>query len=216
MKITAVVPIKMNNQRLPGKNTLVFHNGKPLCWYIFATLLKISLVDEIYVYCSDPCITNYIPEDVQYLKRDPIFDHDATKMNSILYEFYNEKPSDIYIMTHATSPFISEKSIENGLNKVAFENFDSAFSVKLIKEFIWKNGNPYNYSLDDIPRTQDLLPLYIETSGFYIYKSSVISKKRRIGDKPALIEVNEIESIDINNHNDFQIADAIFNHIMKK
>lgn len=31
------VPMKLNNQRLPQKNTKSFTNGKPLCHYILAT-----------------------------------------------------------------------------------------------------------------------------------------------------------------------------------
>ena len=54
MKVTAFVPMKLNNERLPGKNTKAFTNGKPLCQYILNTLLKVKEIDEIYVYCSDP------------------------------------------------------------------------------------------------------------------------------------------------------------------
>ena len=39
MKIIAIVPMKLNNRRLPQKNTKSFTNGKPLCHYILSTLL---------------------------------------------------------------------------------------------------------------------------------------------------------------------------------
>ena len=48
-KIVAIVPMKLNNQRLPQKNTKAFTNGKPLCYYILSTLLKIEKIDEVYV-----------------------------------------------------------------------------------------------------------------------------------------------------------------------
>ena len=79
-----------------------------------------------------------------------------------------------------------------------------------------KDGKPFNYELDNIPRTQDLEPLYEETSGFYIINSSVItSLNRRIGKKPHIVEVNEIEAVDIDEKEDFQIADAIYNSLYK-
>ena len=54
------------------------------------------------------------------------------------------------------------------------------------------------------------------TSGFYIYKSTVMTElNRRIGNKPLIVEVGEIESIDIDEAQDFDIADAIFNHLLK-
>ena len=74
MKIVAVVPMKLNNRRLPQKNTKAFTNGKPLCYYILSTLLKIKSIDEIYVYCSNPDIKEFIPEGVRYLKRSSSLD----------------------------------------------------------------------------------------------------------------------------------------------
>lgn len=92
-------------------------------------------------------------------------------------------------------------------------DYDSSFAAKKLQDFLWKDGRPFNYELDNIPRTQDLPPLYEETSGFYIYKSDVITKlNRRIGEKPYIVEVNEIEAVDIDEKEDFDIADAIFNH----
>lgn len=215
MKVTAVVPMKLNNRRLPQKNTKCFKNGKPLCWYILSTLLKINEIEEVYVYCSNPDIKKYIPEGVNYLKRSEDLDQDSTKMNEVLQAFARELPSDIYVMTHTTAPFIKSSSIKKGLEAVLSGEFDSSFAVKKLQDFLWKDGRPFNYELDNIPRTQDLPPLFEETSGFYIYKSNIITNlNRRIGQKPFLVEVGEIESIDIDEPEDFKIADAIYNHII--
>lgn len=207
--------MKLNNRRLPQKNTKCFKNGKPLCWYILSTLLKINEIEEVYVYCSNPDIKKYIPEDVNYLKRSEDLDQDSTKMNEVLQAFAREIPSDIYVMTHTTAPFIKSSSIKKGLEAVLSGDFDSSFAVKKLQDFLWKDGRPFNYELDNIPRTQDLPPLFEETSGFYIYKSNIITNlNRRIGQKPFLVEVSEIESIDIDEPEDFKIADAIYNHII--
>ena len=215
MKVTAVVPMKLNNRRLPQKNTKCFKNGKPLCWYILSTLLKINEIEEVYVYCSNPDIKKYIPEGVNYLKRSEDLDQDSTKMNEVLQAFAREIPSDIYVMTHTTAPFIKSSSIKKGLEAVLSGDFDSSFAVKKLQDFLWKDGRPFNYELDNIPRTQDLPPLFEETSGFYIYKSNIITNlNRRIGQKPFLVEVGEIESIDIDEPEDFKIADAIYNRII--
>ena len=216
MKTVAIVPMKLNNSRLPQKNIKPFTNGKPLCHYILNTLLSLDKIDEVYVYCSNETIKNYIPDGVKYLKRSESLDTDSTKMNEVLTAFANDVPADIYVMTHTTAPFISKESIEKGIDAVASGMNDSAFAAKKLQDFLWKDGKPFNYSLEDIPRTQDLPPLYEETSGFYIYDSSVINDLgRRIGQKPYVVEVNEIESIDIDEKEDFDIADAVFNHIFR-
>ena len=39
---------------------------------------------------------------------------------------------------------------------------------------------------------------------------------RRIGDKPYIVEVSEIESVDIDEAEDFMIADAIYNYELQE
>ena len=213
MKTVAVVPMKLNNRRLPQKNTKRFKNGKPLCYYILSTLLEIDQIDEVYVYCSNPDIKNYIPEKVRFLERSEDLDKDTTKINEVLKAFANEVYADIYVMSHTTAPFIKKTSIESGLNAVISGQYDSAFAAKKVQDFLWKDGKPFNYELDNIPRTQDLEIIYEETSGFYIYNNEIMNKlNRRIGNTPFLVEVGEIESIDIDEEEDFIIADAVFNY----
>lgn len=214
-KVTAVVPMKLNNRRLPQKNTKSFTNGKPLCYYILSTLLKIDGIDDVYVYCSNPDIREFIPEGVKYLKRSESLDTDSTKMNDVLKSFAMEVDSDIYVMTHTTAPFVKKESIIKGIQAVLSGEYDSAFAAKKLQDFLWKDNKPCNYELDNIPRTQDLPPIYEETSGFYIYEKDVINKyNRRIGQHPYIVEVGEIEGTDIDELEDFMIADAIFNHII--
>ena len=214
METVAIVPMKLNNRRLPQKNTKSFTNGEPLCHYILSTLLRVDGIDEVYVYCSNTSIQEFIPKGVKYLKRSENLDQDSTKMNEVLQSFARDVPSDVYVMTHTTAPFISVESITKGLEAVKTGEYDSAFAAKKLQDFLWKDGKPFNYSLDAIPRTQDLPPLYEETSGFYIYKSNVITDlNRRIGNNPFIVEVSEIESIDIDEPEDFKIADAVFNYL---
>lgn len=217
MKIVAIVPMKLNNRRLPQKNTKRFTNGKPLCSYILSTLLEIDKIDEVYVYCSNPEIKEFIPNKVKFLQRSESLDKDTTSMTEVLTCFTKEVPADIYVMTHTTAPFISKESIQKGLESVVSRKYDSSFAAKKLQDFLWMEGKPFNYTLDNIPRTQDLQPIYEETSGFYIYTHDVMTElHRRIGENPFIVEIGEIESIDIDEAEDFIIADAVYNHIFKK
>ena len=216
MKVVAVVPIKLNNKRLPQKNTKSFTNGAPLCTYILSTLKKVDKIEEIYVYCSNPDIKKFLPEGVKYLKRSESLDQDSTSMTEGRNCCAQVVDADIYGMTHTTAPFISEKSISKGLDAVLSGEYDSSFAAKKLQDFLWKDGRPFNYALDNIPRTQDLDTMYEETSGFYVYEKRVMTEKhRRIGDNPFIVEVGEIESVDIDEPEDFMIADAIYNFIKR-
>ncbi len=210
MKTVAFVPVKLNNERLPGKNTKRFKNGKPLISYILSTLLTVNEIDEIYVYCSDQTIKDYLPSGIQFLKRDKRLDLSTTSFNDVLTSFASDVNADIYVLTHATAPFISKESFIRGIQAVKTGEYDSALSVQKLQEFIWKNGAPMNYNPKAIPRTQDLDLLYTETCGMYIYKKELIVKEhRRVGYHPYLVEVSKIEACDINNPDDFIIAEAI-------
>lgn len=211
MKTVAFVPIKLNNERFPHKNTTPFTNGKPLISYILETLKNVNNIDEVYVYCSSEEIVEYLPEGVIFLKRDPYLDLSTTSFNEVLTTFADRVDADIYVLTHATAPFIKAESIEKGVSMVQSKEYDSALSVARLQEFLWKDGKPFNYTVTNIPRTQDLPLMYTETCGLYVYTKDVINQKRRIGDKPYLVEVSKIEATDINTKDDFIVADAIFN-----
>lgn len=216
MKTVAFVPMKLNNRRLPQKNTKPFTNGKPLCWYILNTLLKNDRIDEVYVYCSNPEIQEFIPEGVKYLPRSTSLDQDTTKINEVLRAFALDVPADVYVLAHATAPFMSNDSICAGLDAVCSGEYDSALAVKRIQSFLWKDGAPFNYTLDCIPRTQDLDPIYEETCGLYVYgRELILDRNRRIGDKPFLVEVSQIEATDIDEAENFAVADAIYNHFFR-
>ncbi|MCQ2297353.1 MAG: acylneuraminate cytidylyltransferase family protein [Bacteroidales bacterium] len=211
MKVVAFVPIKLNNERLPGKNTKAFPDGTPLISCILQTLKNVEGLDEIYVYCSSEEICRYIPEGVKFLKRDPYLDLSTTPFNEVLTTFAERVEADVYVLTHATAPFISTGSFETGIRAVAEKGYDSALAVQKMQEFLWKEGKPFNYSPDAIPRTQDLEPMFVETCGMYIYNRDTIKKdRRRIGNKPFLVEVSKIEATDINNPEDFDVAEALY------
>lgn len=210
MKTVAFVPIKMNNERLPGKNTKKFSNGRPLITYILETLTKVKSIDEIYVYCSSPEIKEYLPENVVYLERDPYLDLSTTSFNEVLTSFAAAVDADIYVLTHATAPFIQAETFEKAIRALKSGDYDSAISVRRMQEFLWKDGKPFNYDPQSIPRTQDLEPLYTETCGMYVYTKKLIQEeKRRVGNTPYLVEVSSIEACDINNPEDFVVADAL-------
>ncbi|MBR0502017.1 MAG: acylneuraminate cytidylyltransferase family protein [Paludibacteraceae bacterium] len=215
-KVVAIVPMKLNNQRLPGKNIMSFDGGDPLCCYILNTLKKVSEIEEIFVFCSNPEIKKYLPEGITYMKRSEELDRDTTSMNEVLSAFADEVEADVYVMTHATSPFVSSDSIRKGLLSVLSGEHDSAFAVKRIQKFLWKDDEPLNYSLDKIARTQDLPPIYEETSGFYIYRRPIIKDmNRRIGVNPIKIEVSDMEAVDIDEKSDFDLANMIYQNFIK-
>lgn len=210
MKVAAFVPLKLNNERLPNKNTKRFGNGQPLLRYMLGALVGARGIDEVYVYCSDESIVEYLPQGVRFVQRSRHLDGHQTRINEVMQAFASDVTADIYVLAHATAPFLSRGHIEEGIAQVRSGRFDSALSVLKLQEFLWKDGMPFNYDPASIPRTQDLAPMHAETTGLYIYlRQLIVEHNRRIGDRPYLIEVSKIEAMDINEAVDFEIANAV-------
>ena len=93
MKVASFIPIKLNNQRLPGKNTLPL-GKKPMCEYIFDTVSKVRGIDERYVYCSDEKIKGYMPDDLIFLQRDSYLDGFQVKGLEIIEYFLRDVQAD--------------------------------------------------------------------------------------------------------------------------
>lgn len=206
MKVVAFVPIKLNSQRLPHKNILPIA-GHPLCWHLCNTLLNVKNIDEVYVYCSDEKVSDYIPEGVIFKKRDKKLDGDLVKGFDIYRSFISEVDADVYVLAHTTSPFIKQESIDNALKHIVSGSNDSAFSAEKIQTFAWYKDKPINYDLNDVPRTQDLEPIWVETSAFFMFKKEIFTDyNRRIGFNPYIQEVSGIEAIDIDEKKDYDLA----------
>ena len=209
MKRVAFVPIRLNSQRIEGKNLREL-GGRPMMTYLLESLAKASNIDEVYVFCSNREVEQYLPKGVKFLQRDERLDSNSTLGAEIYDAFTQQVEADIYILAHTTSPFIRTSTIEQAVSKVESGEYDSAFSAERIQTFAWWQGKPLNYSLEHIPRTQDLEPIYIETSAFFIFRGEVWrNQRRRIGSKPYIAVTDRIESMDIDNPDDFKLAEAI-------
>ena len=209
MKTVAFVPIRLNSQRVAGKNLRLL-SGEPLMCHILRTLCRVPEIDQVYVFCSDESIRPLLPEGVRFLRRDASLDRDTTLGREIYDAFTAEIEADIYVLAHATSPFIRAATLAEALGKVQSGEYDSAFSAERIQTFAWFEGRPLNYRLDDIPRTQTLEPVYIETSAFFIFPRELwCGRGRRIGDRPWMAVVDRIEGLDIDYPEDFAMAEII-------
>lgn len=206
MKTVAFVPIKLNSQRLPHKNILPIA-GHPLCWHLCNTLVQAKGIDEVYVYCSDEAVKQYLPDGVVFKQRDKALDGDLVKGFDIYRNFIKEVDAEVYVLAHTTSPFIKRESIENALAHILDGENDSAFSAERIQTFAWYQGKPINYDLNDVPRTQDMEPIWVETSAFFMFKKEIFTvHNRRIGFDPFIQEVSGMEAIDIDEKKDYDFA----------
>jgi CMP-N-acetylneuraminic acid synthetase len=207
VKIVAVIPVKLNNERLPGKNTKLL-GDKPLIQYCLETVTSISDISESYVFCSNEIIRNYLINGAQFLKRPEYLDLPTSNFTQIFLEFIRKIDADIYVYAHATAPFVGAETIKREINAVSSGEYDSAFCAEKIQDFLWMGGIPLNFDAENLPRSQELPVIFRETSGVYVFRKDVFLKRhRRVGLKPYIAEIDRREAVDINNAEDFRFAE---------
>ncbi|MCR4615889.1 MAG: acylneuraminate cytidylyltransferase [Clostridiales bacterium] len=209
MKTVAIMPIKLKNDRCPGKNTRLL-GDKPLLQYELDSLKATGSVDSINVYCSSEDVIPFLPEYARFIKRPVKLDLPTSNFNQIFTSFMKEVDADIYVYAHATAPFIKVETMKECIEAVQSGEYDSSFCAQKIQTFLWKNGEPLNFDSDNLPRTQDLEPIYQETSGVYVFTKEVFERyKRRVGVKPFIKCVDYKEAVDIDYPEDFELAQAL-------
>ena len=76
---------------------------------------------------------------------------------------------------------------------------------------MWKNNKPINYELNKIPRSQDLPEIHELNHAIVINQREYwIKEAKLIGTNPILYEIDKIESIDIDEPIDFEIAEFLY------
>lgn len=218
MKTVAFVPVKLNNQRTPGKNTKKFDDGTALITVFLKTLVKVKGIDEIYVFCSDEAIKDYLVPGVQFLKRPEYLDTQQATPQDIMSEFIKRVEADVYAVCHCTSPFVTTEHFEECVNAAKSDEYDSSFTGERLQHLMWTDQNkPLNFDAANVPRTQDLPVFYNEVSAAYVFKKEVFEKyKRRIGINPHITEVSGIEAVDIDYPEDFEIANILYMNLIKE
>jgi CMP-N-acetylneuraminic acid synthetase len=216
MKTVAMLPIKLENERMPGKNTKPFFDGTPLMRLIQRSLLAVGGIDEIYCYCSNERVKGYLIGGVEFLQRPKELDLPTSNFSEFFGAFMLAVPADVYIAAFATAPFLKAEHILECLDKVKSGEFDTAFTAAKLQDFIWtESGKPLNFNPEKLPRTQDLPPLYRETGGLYVISKSAYEKThRRIGENPYICLVSGIEATDIDDPEDFELANIIYKEII--
>ena len=206
MSVVAFVPMKADNDRLPNKHFLPLA-GAPLFVHIFRALSGVEGLDRVCAWASDDRFARELPLGAEFLRRDRRYDGAAVRGLELFRGFADAVPADHYLLAHATAPFLRAESMQAGLDAALSGEFDSAFSAERVQTYCRYRGEPVNYDPTDMARTQEIDPVHVETSGFYVYsRAEIVERSRRVGDRPFIVEISGAEAIDIDWPADYDTA----------
>jgi CMP-N-acetylneuraminic acid synthetase len=211
----AVVPMRHNSERVPGKNYRPL-NGIPLYHHVIRTLSAVPEIDAIVIdtdsdFIIEDCASHF--PHVRVLLRPENLRDGSIAMNDVLLNTLDQVEADTVIQTHSTNPFLKASTVSAALamfDKPGSE-FDSVLSVTRLQARLWDaDTRPVNHDPAVLLRTQDLAPLFIENSCFFIFTPQLLRERgNRIGANPRMFEMAPLEAVDIDVEEDFALAVAI-------
>jgi CMP-N-acetylneuraminic acid synthetase len=207
--------MRHNSERVPGKNYRPLA-GIPLYHHVVRALgsvpeIDLTVIDTDSDFITDDCAENF--PHVQVLLRPKHLRDGAIAMNDVLLNTLDQVEADVVLQTHSTNPFLKADTVSAALKLFIApgREFDSIFSVTRLQARLWDaDTKPVNHDPSVLLRTQDLAPLFIENSCFFIFTPGLLRERgNRIGARPLMFEMGSLEAVDIDTEEDFSLAAAI-------
>jgi CMP-N-acetylneuraminic acid synthetase len=215
-RIAALVPMRHSSERVPGKNYRNFA-GKPLFFYVVESLLACKAINTVVIDTDSEVVIDLAQKHfpaVTILKRPEHLRDGSIPMNDVLLNAISQVEADFYLQTHSTNPILSAATIEAAVNKflAVYPMYDSLFTVTKRNVRFWDVlARPINHNQNILLRTQDLPPIYEENSCMYLFTKEILQRKHnRIGDRPFMFEMPEIEAQDIDVELNFKVAEFLY------
>ena len=220
-EVVALIPVREGSQRVKQKNFKPFSHEKSLLNLKIKQLQDADCFDKIYI-SSDSDLAKDIAHDegASFLYRDSYMcGHEAR-----LYEYNNYMlntiPGDpIVAWTMTTAPLFDDyMSVVSKYLSLDVKSHDSLITVIPYNGFLVDvNAKPINCSFGHWHLlTQELRESYEITGGVYMaQKSDQLKWSYWFGPRAYLYQTSKIKSIDVDDDEDFKIAEILHSSVNK-
>lgn len=220
MKIDVMIPYwqeyKFPDKSISNRDTIKI-GGHSLIERAVRAVQNIEQINNIVIYSSNEQVKELLDDSLQYTfqKRPLELDDESVSIEDIIERFLSTSDADAIVLMHPKCPFLRTKSITECVNNVIDGSFDSAFIGSKHQKLAWFNGKPLNYTLKSGDNTQSLSslePVIFESSSVYVFTRDLFNKtRRRVGSSPYMKIVGHFEGFEIDQPEDFEIAELIVN-----
>jgi len=221
MKRIAIIPARGGSKRIPNKNIKLFH-GKPIISYSIEAALKSNLYDEVMVSTDCEEIAKIAKEygaNVPFFRSKKNSDDFATTVD-VLLEVLGNYSSDNQVFEQATciyacAPFVTTELLENSFELLNKHNCDCvfpsiAYSHPIQRAIVINEiGKIENFDvISSNIRTQDFKKAYYDAGMFYTFDVNKLYATKNLRTQNTFsIEVEDIHAQDIDNENDWILAE---------
>ena len=211
--VTAIVPMKGESERLPGKNVRDLC-GRPLLFWALDALHRSRRVTRVVVDTDSDEIEALVrelhPATVILRRPDHLLGGHITG-NPLTEWALTQLDGDYFLQTHVTNPLLTSATIDRAIDTYfTADDHDSLFAVtRHYARLFDSDGEPVNHDPSLLARSQDLAPLFEDNSNLYVFSRESFARAGRVGKRPQMFEMDRSESIDIDWPDDFVIAEAL-------
>jgi CMP-N,N'-diacetyllegionaminic acid synthase len=215
--IGAVIAARGGSVRVPNKNIKSFGDTN-LLEHKINQLRELDGLSGIYVSSDCEKILNIADKSgACSMVRDPKYCTSEVSINEVYKNVVINVPHRHIMFIHITSPLITVSSLQkcidayNDTTLIGDGIYDSLATVTAMHKFMWKDGKPVNYDPNKMPRSQDLPNYYVLNFAVNILpRQDIIDGKNIIGKNFLPYYLDELESFDIDNQTEFDIAEKIY------
>lgn len=213
-KIQAIIPVKGNSERVPKKNIRPFHNTSLL-------ELKINQLKKTECF-SDILVSSESTEIIEIAKnlgvsthlRDPYFSTSHVPMSEVYSHLASISQFEHIAWVNVTNPLFTKELYHQAVqtyNSLDEGKYDCLMSVYELKEYVFYNEKPVNFSPFPWPRSQDLKGLSVPSFAINILKAVDLEKRGTlVGEKPFFFYADKTLSHDIDVQNDFDFCEYLY------
>ena len=216
----AIITARGGSKRIPRKNIKEFL-GRPIIEYSIKAAIESGIFDEVMVSTDDEEIANIAKQagaNVPFMRSaDTANDYATTTdvIGEVLKQYKEVGVGFEYACCiYPTAPFVTKELLLKAKGLVENEGADSCFPViqfsfppqrgMIIEEGIAK----YKYPEYQFTRSQDLEGMYHDSGQFYYFNANKFEATgKMLGDVIKPIVISEMEAQDIDNEDDWKIAE---------
>lgn len=184
MKIVAIIPARYQSSRFPGK-PLADLCGKPMIWWVYNQVKKVSEIDEVYVATDDDRIFSMCEKiGINSIMTDLHHETSTERVNEVAHKV----GADLYVVVNGDEPLIDPEIIRAiiPMNKIDTDFYVSNLMTEIlhpsevidftnIKVVTDKEGNALFMSRSPIPYPKAFIDYkYYKHVGVLIYSKSAL------------------------------------------
>lgn len=223
-KVLAVIPARHGSKGVKGKNYRDFNN-KPLITWTMEIVKSLKYIDYSVISSNCKYIQKIASEKkFNFIKRPQALSSDTSRTEESILHTVNQLKKrnltfDYIFIFEPTSPLRKVSTINRAFNFLKKEKINSLMTVTKIDKFIGKiKSNKFLSLLPETKRRrQERESFFSEVGVIYIIRYDYFLKTKKIVNKNTFpFEVDEIESFDINNNEDFLLAEIFHSEFILK